>query len=150
MRLGADWKDVYFLNISSRGLLVQARSAPPQGSFIEFRRGSHVVVARVVWSQEMTFGVLAQDVIPVDAIIQDKPPAADSKGGSAQVSQERRAVPRQPSAAERHERSRYRARAMEFTMLAAAGAALAGGAFSMVHAAIADPMAELGSVLGGK
>lgn len=148
MLSGAEWKDVYFLNISSRGLMVQAKSAPPQGSFIEFRRGSHVVVARVVWSEQMNFGVLAQDVIPVEEIIQDKQPPADARPGSARVSHERRSVARQPSAAERHERSRYRARAMEFAMLAAAGAALAGGTVSIVHAAIADPMAELGSALG--
>jgi hypothetical protein len=49
MLLGSAWSDACILNISSRGMLIQASRGVPQGSAIELHRGDYVVLAHVVW-----------------------------------------------------------------------------------------------------
>ena len=119
VRIGASWNDACILNLSSRGMLVRAPTAPDRGSYLEIRRGNHVIVARVVWSNADRFGVYTQDPVPAADLIK----GTSSAGGAATSGQasfsERRTVPRPllPTS----ERSRWRARAMEFSTVALLG-----------------------------
>lgn len=148
MRDGAKWGDVCLLNMSSRGALGQAAVPPRQGSYIEVRRGAHLIVARVVWSEKHRFGVCTQDPIGVDAII------ADACGTACEESprppsrpEERRTVPRAPPTGERHERSRFVGRSMEFCFLVGSAVMLAGTAFTLVQQGIAAPMQRVSATL---
>lgn len=76
MHMGATWRDVKVLNISSRGLLLRASSAPPRGSYTEIRRGLHVIQARVVWTDGERFGVTTQDRLTIDDLIRNRPPGS--------------------------------------------------------------------------
>lgn len=69
MRRDNGWSDVCIRDISSRGLMLQAASAPARGSVVEVTRGRHMIIARVVWTNGQRFGVNTQERLNVDAII---------------------------------------------------------------------------------
>ena len=76
MHAGGTWRDVKVLNMSSRGLLLRAAVAPPRGSYTEIRRGLHVILARVVWTDGECFGVRTQDRLTIDGLIRNLPPGS--------------------------------------------------------------------------
>lgn len=123
MRSGARWGDVCIVNISSRGLGLQAAQAPERGTYIEVRKGMHVIVARVAWSDRYhRFGVCAQERLCADTLVNDAAPISAS---AAWPAKDRRSAPRVSLAAADH--SRHAARAMQFLVMgiAVSGAALA-------------------------
>ncbi|MBA3510471.1 MAG: PilZ domain-containing protein [Sphingomonas sp.] len=135
MRVGAGWDDARILNISLRGLMIQAESPPPKrGSYVELRRGPRIIIGRVVWANQHRFGLWTQDPLDVESII--ALPAGDTKEGassSATVAVERRSVVRRNSAA--FERSRQWSRAFEFvciTVFAVTGCLVAFGAVAQL------------------
>ena len=141
MQAGGLWRDACILNISSRGLLLHANEPPGAGSYLEIRRGQHVMVARVVWSEASRFGVHTQDRLPVEAIVRDLPAIGSSEPGQTRFV-ERRHRPR-----ERHERSRQAGRWLEYAAFAIGGMIAASSAYGAVSMAMARPMAELGEAL---
>lgn len=54
-------RDACILDLSSRGLMIHASETVPGGSYLELRRGRHVIVARVVWSRDRRAGLQAQE-----------------------------------------------------------------------------------------
>lgn len=150
MRVGASWGDVSILNISSRGLLIHSPQAPPQGSYLEVRRGRHAIIARVVWSQNQRFGVRTQDPLSIEAIIREPdrsaPEARRAEESTAPV--ERRGDDlRARSSKERHERSRMFGRAFEFACIAAAGISAALVVHGIVAESLGRPLADVGAAL---
>ena len=147
MRLGASWHDVCILNVSRRGLGIQAASAPARGTYVEIRRGHAEIVARVIWAKGHRAGLQSQDPIFLQALMQDVP-ANDQlrpvSGGTAFV--DRRRTPR--PARKSHDESRLAARTMEFACMAIA--VMAGGfiAFRAVEQALANPLAQIRAALG--
>ena len=128
MRLDGVWKDVCIRNISSRGMLLQAGSAPARGTYVEVYRGRHVIVARIAWAKDNRFGIHTQDRLDVQAILGEP----DLSGANykdvikTQPTFERRAAPR-PTQADlrwRAERSRFKAKALEFACIAAVGGSI--------------------------
>jgi len=69
LRMGAHWSDACILNISSRGLMIQASRAAPEGSVIELWKGDYVIVARVVWRKGVRAGLCSDDRVPVEEIM---------------------------------------------------------------------------------
>lgn len=145
MRAGASWSDACILNLSSRGMLLRAENSPSRGSYLEIRRGSYVIVARVVWSNSGRIGVRTQDVVPADELISDPDRAPAKFGSSGNVLAERRAAPR-PSA-DRHEASRSQGRAMEYCLFLFLGGAAAITALGAVEQLLAEPLAVVETAL---
>jgi hypothetical protein len=145
LRHGSGWTDARIVNLSSRGLMARAPCAPAPGSYVEICRGTHRIVARVVWAESDRFGALSQDAIPVEAIATGEdaspPPIANAAN-------DRCAAPRVPAPSERHERNRRRARRAEFACVAAFGAAAAFFAFDTVSETLARPLALVEARLG--
>ncbi len=146
MRCGASWSDACILNLSKRGMLVQSPEAPSRGSYLEIRRGSHVIVARVVWANSNRFGIRSQDDIPAEELIEDRAKPASAQGAGALPGYERRTRPRtnQP-----HDASRWRSRSMEFAGLAIAGSAAAYLVFGAVSESLGRPIAAVSQALSG-
>jgi hypothetical protein len=141
MRVGSAWNDVSIVDISSRGLALHTADPPPRGSYLEVRRGRHVIVARVVWAEQQRLGVLSQDPLAVDAIISE-PDSAKARAAADSVEPvERRRSTRTPERA--HERSRHRARLMQFAVLTLFGAVAAFFAFEAVHSALSTSLAKV-------
>ena len=139
------WSDARILNISRLGLMARAPTTPARGTYVEIYRGTHRIVARVVWVQDDRFGARAQDAIAVDAIARGEeapPPALDCS--------DRRFKPRAPSSAERAERSRRWSRKAEFLAVSGFGCAAAFLAFDMVRETLSRPLALVEAKLGTK
>lgn len=144
MNAGATWHDVCILNISSRGLGLQAASAPPRGAFLEIRRGFHVIVAQVMWSQEDRFGVKAQDLLPVHLLGNASDAPAPEQSRPAIV--ERRSAPRVRLAA--LERSRNAGRRLEYVFVTTLALLMAGFLATEMHAVMAAPIDRVTAALG--
>lgn len=148
MRTGASWNDAVILNLSSRGLLVRADPSPSRGSYLEIRRGAHVIVARVVWAGSDRFGVRTQDPVPADSLVRDPDSAAiAAKPGSADA-QERRATPR--SIEVRHEASRHKGKSAEFAVVVLAGGIAAMFIGSAVVGTVAEPLMDVQAALAAR
>lgn len=142
------WADMCLLDVSSRGLLIEGGAPPPRGTYVEVRRGRHVIVARVVWSERQRFGVHTQDRVAVGAITgeADDVPGADPSVTAPQRV-ERRVHPRALSPAEAHERSRMVGRLIEFGVMLVTGFGLALLFVAYAGEAIIKPLAVVGGVL---
>ncbi|HET7816046.1 MAG TPA: hypothetical protein VFK58_00510 [Sphingomicrobium sp.] len=148
MRTGASWQDVCILNLSKRGLGIQAATPPARGAYVEICRGSQVIVARVMWSKGHRAGLHSQDLIWAQALLCGGAAAANDPGPPAArpARADRRRQPR--GAQQRHERSRTLGRAIELAGVAMAGAALGLAAFGLVQDALARPLSHIRSALG--
>ena len=144
MKAGAAWHDTCILNISSRGMLMQAGVPPVRGTYLEIRRGPVLIIAQVMWTKSHRFGVKSQDVLSIDSItcqaIPTDPPAA--------ASPERRQAARPGLPAD--ERSRLQGRAMEYGF--AAALAVSGAVFvaGEVYAILAKPSVAITAALSGQ
>ncbi|WP_416222237.1 PilZ domain-containing protein [Sphingomonas sp. LY160] len=144
MRSGSAWRDIYLLDMSRRGALVQAAAPPPTGSYIEVRRGSRLIVARVVWADNQRFGVFAQDPIAINDFIQDPDGLRDQDCVTRRAHpSERRASPRPPTAVDRHDRSRQIGRSVEFFGVLGLVLGLGGAIFQSLQSALIVPMSEI-------
>ncbi len=147
MRVAATWNDVCILNISTRGLLVQAAEPPARGAYIDLQRGQYAIVGRVVWVEDQRFGIRTQDPLPVDEIISPPDPAIAQLAAAvaAEAAAERRASPLLARA--RHDASRMLSRSLEFAVVALFGAAVGVSAFNSVGQALGRPLAQLTATL---
>jgi len=142
MRTAAGWSDACILNISSRGLLIHASRASDRGSVVEVRQGEHVIRARVMWSDGARAGLRADELLPVESILSlDDSTAFRLTAPRREV--ERRLRPRT------HEQSRIRGRLFEFATFAVIAICVGAIAFSLVGEALARPLAQVRSALGG-
>lgn len=150
MRGSGGWTHVHIHNISSRGLMVQSASALAAGSYVEIRRGSHVIVARVMWVEQKRAGLRAQDALPVNDIVTEtpgKPTAAVRDDGQP----ERRQCERGTAAAlaAREQRSRRLGRAVEFAVISALAAGFAVAIAGSLHQSLSRTLAPVEASLGG-
>lgn len=144
IKVGAGWHDGCILNVSSRGLMMQAAEPPPRGSYLEIRRGALVIVARVMWAKNHRFGVKSQDKLPVDAIVSDV--EVPIVGEGVRVG-DRRSAHRVGLSAE--DSARHRGRLIEIGFAATLAVALAGFAATEVYGMLASPMATVTAALDG-
>lgn len=145
MRLTATWLDVCILNISSRGMQLQSARPPARGAYVEIRRGPHVIIGCVAWARQHRFGIRAQDVLFVDAIVAEPGENEAANGFVPYVPAERRAAPRRPQSAGRN---RMIGRAMEFACFGCLAALGAAALYGAAHEALAAPLASVFNALG--
>ena len=143
LKSGDGWDDACIVDLSRRGVGLQAAAAPRRGAYVEIRRGMHVIVARVVWSVGQRFGVAAQDDIPVDFVATDRAPPEQQRQPVGDG--ERRRIRRRLF--ERAEASRSWGRRLQFAVIALAGMAAAVVAGAKVHEALAAPLVHIGTAL---
>lgn len=151
MRLDGVWRDVCVRNISSRGMLLQAGSAPHRGTYVEVYRGKHVIVARVAWSKDNRFGVQTQERLNIQAILGEPDLSGTSYKDAVkkQPTYERRSAPR-PTEAElrwRAEQSRFTSKALEFACIAAVGGSIAFALFDTMSDTFSKPLASVSAAL---
>lgn len=143
LRVASGWQDAVILNLSSRGLMFRCTAPVQRGHFLELRRGGHVIVAQVMWSEGGKCGAKAQGLIPIADVVLDKAPKR-----SALLPAERRAVPR--TTAERVDAARRAGRAME-VLLAGFGAVCAAFLLAdFARATLGAPMERVGAALSAR
>ena len=69
LKTGRGWSDIVLRNVSARGVMGQCSAPPERGDYVEVRCGAYVIVARVAWAREDSFGARAQDLIALDDLI---------------------------------------------------------------------------------
>ena len=146
MRCGAAWDDVRVLDVSSGGFLLQAKDVPRRGTYIELCRGRKSFVARVVWTGSECFGVRTRERVAVDAFVNpehSEPSARESASGG-----EPAAMRRLEDNAHRFERSRQRARALEYGSLIGVGAFAALLIAMVAGKVLAMPLGMVSAALG--
>ena len=137
---GSDgWQDATITNLSEHGLCFRAPTPIPRGHYLELRRGSHVIVARIVWSSEGKCGARTQDKLPVFDIINDRP-AARKKFG-LNVIERRRDRTRLPGW------QQFARKKMEYVVIGAVGALAAVGIGQAVYTTLSTPMAAIEAAL---
>lgn len=141
MRAASGWSDACILNISRKGLLIYTSASADPGTFVEIRRGGQLVVARVVWRRNQRIGLHCPDPVRIEDIISTETAASAVQSCASRLPEERRRIPRD------QDRSRYRARAMEFVAIILAGAALAGAAVAGVKDALGVPLTSVRAAL---
>lgn len=147
LRLGDAWSDANILNMSSRGLLLHAAKPPSRGTYIEVRRGAHVIVGRVMWANADRFGVLTQDRLAIDSLIANTStnrPPANATGGAII---ERRAQPRSERLEWRYAESRDKGRALQFACIAGLAFILAACAYETVRETLSQPLSIVSAQL---
>jgi hypothetical protein len=144
MRSGVSWHDVCILNLSVHGVGIQAAEPPARGTYVEIRRGSQVIVARVAWAKGHRAGLRSQDAIFIQAVVNDIGSAASAPRLIGGTPIERRSAPRTAS---QQDSSRLVGRAMEFACFGLVAAALAVTAFSSVEQALANPLSQISAAL---
>ena len=146
LRQACGWSDARILDISRRGLMVRAARAPARGSYVEICRGTHRIVARVVWVNQDRAGLRTQDAIAVDAIVKGE----DFVSPAAANRDDRRSRRRPGRTAEQQECSRDRARKLQFlgVMLFAVGAGFT--AFDTVRDTLSKPLRLVESGLAAR
>jgi hypothetical protein len=145
MRSGAFWHDVCIINVSLRGLGIQAAQPPQRGTYVEICRGTQAIIARVAWSKGHRAGLRSQDAIFIRTLVNENA-TAPQPCLAAVPPIERRRSPR--TVQQRHDRSRLLGRTMEFACLAAFVSALAVTAFGAVEEALAQPLSQISAALG--
>lgn len=144
MRVDGEWCDITICNVSSRGFMGKCASPPPRGTYIEVRHRSLCIVARVMWSRDMRFGVRAQDKIDIANLLSGEPARSFSPGEERRSARRDRSSPsiRQPGAQAAAEASRRFARVFEWVTLSLAIAVAAGLVFQMVTTSLSKPMQD--------
>jgi hypothetical protein len=141
MRTATGWSDARILNLSSRGLMINANTAALRANRVEIWHQEYLITATVVWRRGTRAGLRAENPIPVEGIM------ALSQAPSLQLTAqqapaERRKKPRS------HDDSRFRARIYEFVSLTVIGAFLAIAAFAMIEQMFAKPLLAVRAALG--
>lgn len=109
-----------------------------QGTEVEIRRGDHVIVARVVWREGARTGLRADERVPIEEIV------TLGQSPALQLTADQR---ERRNSAREHDHSRLFGRAVELGGVLAVVALLAGYAVTMVHDALALPLAAIGAAL---
>lgn len=143
LRSGAQWSDACILNISSRGLMIQAGRAGPEGTLVELRRGNLVIIAHVVWRDGARAGLATDDRLPVDEILSIGQSSALQLVASNGALIDRRKRPRQEAGD-----ARLRGRALEFLGVGAIAILLSLGVWLLAKQAFAEPLARIEAALG--
>lgn len=113
VRTDSGWVDATVRNVSSRGMMLHSLQPLRRNQFVEIMRGRARVVGRIVWSDDTGFGLQAQDIVDIPALL------AQPQASGTVESTERRAAPRptRPTRAyvaiERADRSKLIGYAME-------------------------------------
>nr|WP_260482151.1 hypothetical protein [Sphingomicrobium flavum] len=123
------------MNLSAHGVMFKGLDNYPRGHFIEIRRGGHVIVAQVMWSDGGKVGARTQDELAVFDIINDRPTQRKCFGMAVV---ERRTAPRIVSD---EERSRMVAQAINYAavvLIGLTGSLLVAGAVNGILSAPLD------------
>jgi hypothetical protein len=124
MRTDNGWSDVVVHDVSRRGIGISANEPVTPGSYVEIRRSSYRIVARIIWASDRRVGARSQDPIDIDSLVAVTAEAGHGADGTGARSKhppsampERRTTER--SLAERAERSRGLSARLQFMALAA-------------------------------
>ena len=152
MRAGVDWMDVRIENMSPHGLMLKAKDEVKQGSYVEIRHGSRIIIGRIVWARGVLAGLRAQDQIDIAAVVggSRRRQSLLSSPDAGQI--ERRDEKTRPScenAEQRAERSRRFASAFQFIIIGSSIACVCVLIAGIVGQFLESTLGTIGRTLSG-
>jgi hypothetical protein len=153
IRIGSGWADACIHNISSRGMMLQSVTPPKPGSYIEVRRGSNIIVGRVIWRRDGFFGIRTQQPIDVRAL--SAPPEANVSTSPDQnaAALERRSTQRlseEARLARRAGQSSQFSRIFQFGMMVAAGFLASAIIAREIYVVLSTPANLISDAMSGR
>lgn len=142
MRNGSQREDVRIVDLSGGGLCLFGANSLRRGEYVELSRGCHSIVGRVVWSDCQKLGLVAQEKIPLEALVNYPDRLVELQRDAVNA---RATLPH----VKLQDGSRFIARAIQTSALALAGACAALLIGSLVQAAFARPMHSIAVALDG-
>ena len=146
MNVNGTWSDGCIHDVSDKGLLVSTSNPPAIGTYVDIRRGTLVIIGRVVWTGGRRFGVRTQDAISIAALlsepVQTTRPASSDRRGPTRQETERTIV-------RRADQSRHRASAFQFICLTIIGLGIACCAAVYSYRTLAAPFGAVADTLEG-
>lgn len=150
MNVDGAWSDACIHNVSSRGLLVAgAKGAPAVGSYVDIRRGSLIMIGRVMWRKDRYFGVRVQDKINAQALVAEPRGRRKTNRDGDEAARTYRALAHEGNIARKVERSRVFAAVFQSSLLILGGGGAAVFVALEVYEALAAPMETVKRAMGG-
>lgn len=132
--------------MSNKGLLISCKNPPAIGTYVDIRRGTLVIIGRVVWKGGSRFGVQTQDPVSIAALVNE--PVLKSRPSASDRHSLTREKPGQ-SVTQRAERNRQRSSTIQFVCVVIAGLGVAYFAAISCYQALAVPLGTIANALGG-
>ena len=137
------WSDVCIKNVSSHGMMLLINDPPQRGTYIEVRRGSAVVIGRVMWVSAGRCGLRTKEKISVAELTMANAPLADAASAG-----DRRAQARAHHPGEAAARSAAMGRLMQFAATVALVLAAGGFIAHTTYGFLARPTAAISRAFG--
>jgi hypothetical protein len=141
MRADGPPVDVCIRDISSFGMMLQAGSPPSRGTYVEIETAHEIVVGRVIWTRERKFGIKTRDRITLSRMRGRA--VLDAAAGAPCRRPRRRGL----AVAAHPDGARLLGRAIDFTIVAAAAAALAAIFGGLAYGTLSKPFATVSVML---
>ena len=143
------WENARIRNVSSRGMMIHCEAPPGRGSYVEIRRGSYVVVGRIVWAAEDSFGLQAQDRIELASLAGTGCGETEQAGERFSSASGKAVAFRPQTIAEQAEASVRFARAFHYIAILTVSLAFSWLLFDTAAGALAHPLEAVSNVLRG-
>ena len=149
INVGAAWDDACIHEVAHRSIVVSTRTPLRVGDYLQARRGTLVIVGRVLWLRDGRAGIRTQDPVSAADLVDE--PRLTRRPATANVA-DRRGAARATAAlspAAQAERSRRVSSLLQFAVLTLAAG---GGAYllaSQLYVVLTMPFARISAVLGG-
>lgn len=146
LNVSGKWSNGCVHDVADKGLLISCTSPPPIGTYVDIRRGTLVIIGRVVWQSGSRFRVRTQDPVSIAALVNE--PVLKSRPATS----DRRSLGRVESgqsAIQQAERSRERSSAFQFVCIAIGGVGIAYYAAICCYQALAAPLEAITDALSG-
>ncbi len=135
-RTDEGWSEAQLRNLSSRGAMAVCASPPRRGTYVEVKRGACILVGRVVWASENSFGLQTQDHVDLTEMIGSSGVAQTGFGRRGQADPEAGRPPHARDLSEMADASLRLSRKTQFfavaLILAIAGLGIAHAAASVL------------------
>ena len=145
---GTTWGNACIHAVGPKLVVISSTLPLPVGGYVDIRRGTLVVIGRVLWLRDDRFGIRTQDPVSATALV-NEPRLAQRPAAGDQVDRRHGSRERPPlSLAAQAERSRRLSATLQFAALTAAAS---GGAYllaSHLYLALAVPFTRISAVLG--
>jgi hypothetical protein len=148
INVGATWSDACVHEVAPKTIVISSKAAMNVGSYVDVRRGTLIIIGRVIWVRGDRIGIRTQDSVSAAMLVNE--PRLTERPVTA--TSERRGPARDRvalSPAMQAERSRRVSSALQFAALTAA---TGGGAYllaSQLYVALSVPFARISAALGG-
>jgi hypothetical protein len=71
INVGGKWSSGCIHDVSDHGLLLSSIAPPPIGTYVDIRRGTLIIIGRVIWVGGNRFGVRMQDPVGLATLLSE-------------------------------------------------------------------------------